>query len=73
MGQKGQGRGEGRSSKVSNRIRKWKKDLAKPKILKVGQGDGITASTNGEETCKVSRGEGDKAIRKDQEQKNIDL
>ena len=73
MGQKGQGRGEGRSSKVSNQIGKWKKDLAKPKILKVGQWDGITSSTNGEEACKVSRGEGDKFIRKDQEQITLDL
>ena len=72
MGQKGQGRGEGRSSKVSNQVGKRKKDLAKPEIHKVEPRDGIT-STNGEEACKVSRREGDKAIRKDQEQKTIDL
>ena len=72
MGQKGQNRGEWRSSKISYRVGKRKKDFAKPKILMVGQWDGIT-STNGEEACKVSRGEGDKAIRKDQEQITLDL
>ena len=72
MGQKGLGRGEGRSSKVSNPVGKRKKDLAKPNILWVGLWDIVTL-TNGEEACKVSRGEGDKATRKDQEQKNIDL
>ena len=72
MGHKGQNRGEGRSSKLYNQVGKRKKDLAKPKTFKVGQWGGIT-STNGEEECKVSRGKGDKAIRKDQEQKTIDL
>ena len=72
MGQKGQRRGEGRSSKVFNQVGKRKKDLEKPEILEVEPRDGIT-STNGEEACKVSRREGDKAIRKDQEQKTIDL
>ena len=44
--------------------------MAKPEIHKVEPRDGIT-STNGEEACKVSRGEGDKAIRKDQTPKTL--
>ena len=68
MGSKGQHHGVRRPSKVFNQVGKREKDFAKPEILEAEPCGGITTSTNGEEACKVSRGEGGKAIRQDQGQ-----
>ena len=73
MGSKGHHHGERRPSKVFNQVGKREKDLAKPEILEVELRDGVTTSTNGAEACNVSRGDGEKSIRKDQEKKTIDL